>query len=115
MKTMRTVLAVGLVALLVAGCATSFKPWMLSDVKEGMNKEQVVSILGKPDYTVNKDGSEYLYYTYSEDFSPAPVMSTDTQEGLDRRADELSRSLNTFKYEVVLVDGKLINYKELQD
>lgn len=114
MKTIKTVVAAATVFLLIAGCATSFKPWQLSEVKEGMNKEMVVNILGEPDYAVEKDGAEYLYYSYTEDL--APVSSTlDTPEAIDRRAEELSRTLTETKYEVVLVEGRMINYKELQD
>ena len=61
--------------LLLAGCATTFKPWKLSDVEEGMDRGQVVSILGAPDRTETKDGTEYLYYTYSEDL---PAMKPAT-------------------------------------
>ena len=114
MKIIKTVLATAVISLLVTGCATSFKPWQLSEVQEGMNKEQVVEILGEPDYTVKKDEAEYLYYSYLEE--PTPASSTlDTTDAIDRRAKELSRILKESKYEVVLVDAKLINYKELKD
>lgn len=79
-----------------------------------MSRDQVVTILGEPDYTVDKEGSEYLYYTYMEE--PVPSASLSVQgENLERRAEELSRTLKEVKYEVVLVDDKLINYKELKD
>lgn len=114
MKTIKTVLVASLVSLLIAGCATSFKPWQLSDVKEGMDKEQIVKILGEPDSTVNTNNAEYLYYSYIED--PAPASAPfDSQDAIDRRAEELSRTLTESKFEVVLVDGKMINYKQLQD
>ncbi len=114
MKTIKTVLAAAVVSLLIAGCATSFKPWKLSDVKEGMDKEQIVKILGEPDYTVNTNNAEYLYYSYMEE--PTPASSTlDSPDAIDRRAEELSRTLTDSRFQVVLVDGKLINYKELQN
>ena len=75
---------------------------------------QVVQILGRPDYTVEKDGAEYLYYSYVEE--PPPYSSVaDTPENLERRANELSKTLNETKYEVVMVEGKMINYKELSE
>ena len=114
MKTIKTVLAAAAVSLLIAGCATSFKPWQLSDVKEGMDKEQVVKILGEPDYTVNTNNAEYLYYSYREEATPASAP-LNSQDAIDRRAEELSRTLTDSRFEVVLVDGKMINYKELQN
>lgn len=79
-----------------------------------MDREQVVKILGEPDYTVEKDGAEYLYYTYQEELAPATDVSLDTAEGIDRRVEGFTRTLEDEKYEVVIVDGKLLNYKELK-
>ena len=115
MKTMKTVLAAAAVSLLIVGCATTFKPWQLSEVKEGMSEEQVVKILGEPDYTESKDGAKYLYYSYMEDLMPASSATFNSQEAIDRWAEELDRTLDEIKYKVVLVDDKLINYKELRD
>ena len=64
MKTIKSLLTATCLSLFIAGCATPFKPWQLSDVQEGMNREQIVGTLGVPDYSVHKDGSEYLYYSY---------------------------------------------------
>lgn len=114
MKTIKTILAATVASLLLAGCATSFKPWQLSDVKEGMDKEQIIKILGVPDSTVNTNNAEYLFYSYTEEMSPASAP-LDTQDAIDRRAEELSRTLTESKFQVVLVDGKMINYKELKD
>lgn len=115
MKTIKTIFVTTVVSLLIVGCAsTSFKPWQLSDVKEGMDKNQVVKILGEPDSIVNTNNAEYLYYSYREEMSPASG-TLDTQDAIDRRADELSRTLTESKFEVVLVDGKMINYKELKN
>ncbi len=108
---MRPILAAGLV-LLAAGCSTAFKPWKLSEVQEGMSRAQVVSLLGEPDYTVNKDGAEYLYYTYAEEPREA-VYGGSLDDEIERKAKALERSFEVTKYEVVIVDGKLINYKEI--
>ncbi|MDF7826300.1 outer membrane protein assembly factor BamE [Pontiellaceae bacterium B12227] len=111
---MKSLLAVTCLSLFIAGCATTFKPWQLSEIQEGMTREQVVGTLGEPDSSVNKDGAEYLYYSYSEDLSPATAAGYG-QDNMDRKAEMLSQSLTTTKYEVVLMDGKLVNYKELKD
>ena len=50
-------------SLLLAGCATAYK---INDVQIGMNKETVISTLGKPGSTSAKDGTEYLIYRFSE-------------------------------------------------
>lgn len=110
MSTFSAVLAL----LILAGCATTFKPWSLSKVQEGMEREQVTRILGEPDYTVNKDGAEYLYYTYREDLPPVSDVSLETNEGIERRAKAFDRTLKDYKYEVMMVDGKMVNYKELE-
>lgn len=110
---MRSFLAAGLI-LLAAGCATTFKPWKLSEVQEGMSREEIVSVLGQPDYTVNKDGAEYLYYSYAEQ-PRGPGYDDLSNDSIERKAEDLSRSFNVTKFEIVIVDGKMINYKELDD
>ncbi|MDF7808915.1 outer membrane protein assembly factor BamE [Pontiellaceae bacterium B12219] len=115
MKKIRTVLAITVASLMVAGCATTFKPWKLSDVQEGMERDQVVKILGNPDYTETKNGAEYLYYSFTEDLIPPSSISYDDPEALERRIKELNRTLDEHKYEVVLIDGKMVNYKELKN
>ena len=112
MKKIRSVLAVGLVVLL-AGCATTFKPWKLSEVQEGMTRDEVVAVLGQPDYTVNKDGAEYLYYSYYEEPRGAGHSDMAIEQDIERKAENLSRTLDETKYEVVIVDGRMINYKEM--
>jgi outer membrane protein assembly factor BamE (lipoprotein component of BamABCDE complex) len=114
MKTMKLILSSAFI-LLAAGCATTFKPWNLSNVQEGMPREQVIATLGDPDYTVNKDGAEYLYYTYQEELAPISDDSLKTKEALELRVGELNRTLKDYKYEVMLVEGKVLNYKELKD
>lgn len=104
--------AVGL--LLIAGCATTFKPWKLSDVREGMDKSEVIGILGAPDSSETKDGAEYLYYTYREELAPRASVSLETAEGVDRRVDELNRTIKEYKYSVILVEGRVVSYKELR-
>lgn len=80
-----------------------------------MSRDQVVGILGEPDHVEKKNGSEYLYYSYLEEPAPLGVDVVEGAENIERRAEEFSRTMDEVRYEVVLVDGKMINYKELQD
>lgn len=115
MKTMRYYLSLSAV-LILTGCATTFRPWSLSEVTEGMDRSEVVQILGEPDYVFVKDGAEHLRYTYQEDFMPSS-MPADINH--DRAFDEqmhirqIERSMQILMYDVILVDGKVLNYKEV--
>ena len=102
---------------LLAGCATTFRPWKLSEIEEGMEKSQVVKVLGKPDSSEAKDGEEYLYYSYSESYNPAPadagLRASDANRAFQEK--QLERSLREYRYVVTLVDGKVQAYKEIQN
>ena len=103
---------------LLVGCATTFRPWKLSEVEEGMDRAQVVGILGEPDSSETKDGAEFLYYSYSEDYNPTSsdgmAFSSDHPDQL-RRDRQVRKSLNEYKYSIKLVEGKVLNYKESTD
>jgi len=78
--------AMGLLAIaLLAGCVTADK---LNDVRIGMTKEQVVSLLGTPDSTSAQGNIEYLTY----------YLATDTTYGRD------------VPYMVRLVNGKVESF-----
>lgn len=112
---MKYFLALG-AALILSGCATTFRPWSLSEVTEGMDRDQVVQLLGEPDYVFIKDGAEHMRYSYQEDFTPSsmPVdMANDGAINQKRQAMRIERSLNTVEYDVILIDDKVINYKEV--
>ncbi len=116
MKTRKYITA-GVALLLLAGCATTFRPWKLSDVKEGMDKKEVVAILGQPESVEMKDGAEILHYSYSEDYNPPPAsgaanQSIDSPERMIQD-QQIKRSVQEHKYTVKLVDGKVLGYKEL--
>jgi len=113
MKRMKPIV-LGVAVLLIAGCATTFKPWKLSEIEEGMERDQVLKILGTPDFMVTEDGAEHLYFTYTEDLAPASDVTLKTQEDIDRRVKAFDRSLKEYKYDVILVDGKVLNYKEVK-
>lgn len=101
---------------LLVGCATTFRPWRLSEIQEGMGKAQVVKILGNPDSIETKNGAEFLYYTYSENHNPAPsdfdTRISDVSKNLQDRRFE--KSFKEYKFVVILTDGKVQTYKELQ-
>lgn len=77
-----------------------------------MSRDEIVAVLGEPDYTENRDNAEYLYYTYQEQ-ARGSGYSDPMHQDMERKAEELSRILTETKYEVVLVDGKMIDYKEV--
>ena len=111
MKTMGYLLAVS-AALLLASCATTFRPWKLSEVQEGMERAQVLRILGEPDLAVMKDGAEYLRYTYREDYN-LPVVPHEADASRAMQDLDVGRNFKEYTYEVMLIDGKVLNYKEL--
>lgn len=115
MKTMRYLLSLGAV-LILAGCATTFRPWSLSEVTEGMSRSEVIQILGEPDYVFVKDSAEHLRYTYQEDFSPSSIsvdIAHDRAIDEQRQIRQIERSMQILMYDVILVDGKVMNYKEV--
>lgn len=110
-------IALVVVLALLTGCSTTFRPWKLSEVQEGMDKDQVIQILGEPDSVDVKDGVEFLQYTYSEDYNPSSANSDIHSPGSpnDIQEWEVKRSFKEYKYVVELVDGKVLTYKEVQD
>ena len=103
MKTIKYI-SLALIALLV-GCATTFRPWEFAEVKEGMDRAQVVKIIGEPDRVESKDGAEILYYSYHEAYDP-----TSTDSGM--RDSQVKRSMKTRNYVVTMVDGKVQTAEE---
>ncbi len=78
-----------------------------------MDRAQVVMILGEPDSTEFKNDSECLHYVYVEDYNPTtPLYNEDTE----RAFSELNSgdAFKQYEYEVILVDNKVINYKEVE-
>lgn len=102
--------------LILTGCATTFRPWSLSEVTEGMDKGEVIQILGEPDDVFEKDGAEYLRYTYQEDFIPYSMPADIAHErpiNDQMHTTQIERSMQVLVYDVILVDGKVLNYKEV--
>ena len=65
---MKTKLAIiGMAALLAAGCLT--KASKINAVRLGMNREQVLAIMGEPASTTADPSAEYLNYGLAEGFT----------------------------------------------
>ncbi|MCK5676103.1 MAG: hypothetical protein KAH99_03705 [Verrucomicrobia bacterium] len=116
MKSMKYIAVVASLALLM-GCATTFRPWLLSEIEEGMERAQVIRILGEPDSAETKNGAEFLHYSYREDFAPLLADNSTYAYEANRRVREqqIRKSLKEYRYAVKLVDGKVQSYKELVD
>jgi hypothetical protein len=116
MKLMKHTAAV-VALVLLAGCATTFRPWKLSEVEEGMDRAQVVHILGEPDFVETKDGAELLHYSYREDYNPPLTIDAHAPDAANRglQNQQIQQGLKQYKYAVKLVDGKVQDYKELAD
>ncbi len=78
-----------------------------------MSRQQVVNALGEPDYSMSKNDSEHLYYSYSEALNRS--TSGYGTDDFERKVEALERSFHVTQYEVVLTNGKLVSYKELTD
>jgi len=66
MKLMMSGISAVLLSLLLIGCTTSSQ---LNNVHIGMSKDQVISLMGKPDSTSAQANIEYLTYYLSNDGS----------------------------------------------
>lgn len=111
-----TALALAL-TLFLAGCATTFRPWILSEVEEGMARDQVVQLLGEPDSVETQDGTELLHYAYREDYNPPMaddnVHTPDAARSFEHK--QMKRGSKEYHYVVKLVDGKVQGYKEVTE
>lgn len=105
MKTIKHISCVALLFALLVGCATTFRPWEFSKVEVGMDRSQVEKILGEPSRVESKDGAEFLYYSYNQDYDPI--------SGEAIRANQAKRSMKTQNFEVKMVGGKVQSAKEL--
>lgn len=109
--------ALVLVAVCISGCTTTFRPWSLSQIHEGMPREAVVAILGEPDYLEQKDGTVLLHYTYQEALHPfGSSMNPVVMDPAAARTGFVD-PINTriYHYIVIMVDGMVQSYKEIQE
>ena len=110
--------AVWVVALVfLAGCATTFRPWSLSEVEAGMSRDQVIHILGEPDFTDTDHGVEVLHYTYMENYNP-PLSDDSIHANTTSRRQwdrQMEQGFKEYRYAVKLIDGKVQSYREVTD
>ena len=104
MKTKSYISAIALLALLV-GCATTIRPFTFEQVAVGMDKDQVENLIGEPDRVESKDGAEFLYYSYYEDYDP--------EDGRGIKTQRATRSMKTRNYVIKLVGGKVETAEEV--
>lgn len=100
--------------LIISGCTTTFRPWNLSQIHEGMGREQVVMILGDPDFTEVRNGVEEMHYSYQEDYNPsaASIPFYDEKTDMAFRDLENGRRFRQYEYVVTLEKGTVTGYEE---
>lgn len=116
MKPLKHVLS-AMVLVFLAGCTTTFRPWNLSEIEEGMSRAQVVDILGEPDYREMDNEAEVLHYIYMENYNP-PLTDDSTRDNAAGRGlweRQMEQGFKEYRYAVTLIDGKVQSYKELTD
>lgn len=114
----RTTIGSVLVLALLAGCSATFRPWRLSELESGMDRDQVIRLLGEPDFSEITERSEWLYYTYRSDYNPPPATDDMRASEVSRRLEfgqQASRGTETSRYVVRLEDGKMTEYREVTD
>lgn len=114
MKTLKIALILTGLTIFISGCTTSFRPWKLSDVHEGMEKSEVLNILGDPDSTMTTNGVEYLNYSYHESYNPPVKMEDNTSDDITRnfKENQIKETFKEYNYSVKIVDGKVQDYSE---
>jgi len=115
MKTMKYI-AIVIALIIVAGCATTFRPWNLSKIEPGMSKEQVVDILGKPSAEKQDGNVEWMEYSYTD--GPIVTPMEGTGQNFDQQypffEERIEREMKSYQYVVKLQDGKVVTYEEIR-
>ena len=103
-------------ALLIAGCATTFHPSALSSIKAGMSREQAIQLLGAPDSSETINGAEQLHYLYSPDFNPSPASVPFAGDDDERVFKDLNNEkvFETEEYIVTLTDGQVSHIEHVE-
>lgn len=73
MKTQTVIIAIA-VAVLLTGCASTEK--RINEISLGMNKAQVIRVLGQPKSTRASAGVEYLLYDLKESTNVGECVAT---------------------------------------
>ena len=97
----------GLIALtFLAGCSTtsSFRPWKVEEVNAGMNRQEVIQLLGTPDAAELTDNKELLTYSYQEGFDAPESNQPPLPPGFES-LEKSKLNMETEIYTITLVDG----------
>ena len=80
-----------------------------------MSRDQVVQILGEPDFVETTDEGALLHYSYREDYNPPLSVGDYNTPGADYSVEDqqFKRSAKEHLFVVKLVDGKVLDYEEL--
>jgi len=82
-------------------------------MQENMTGAQVIGILGEPQSSINTSGTNYLFYSYTENLSDGFDARDDGD--FSRQADRFNRSFREYMYEVWLVNDRLAGYRRITD
>jgi outer membrane protein assembly factor BamE (lipoprotein component of BamABCDE complex) len=101
--------------MIMAGCATTFKPVSLQEVTPGMTQEQVVALLGDPNTTSREGESVTLHYDYIEGIDQNTFDSTiEGDHASSKRMERnLERQTRVQRFEVHLLDGKVVSHHQV--
>ena len=107
-------LVLGLSLLLVLnGCQTVFKPWLLSELSTGMSSEQVKDRLGEPTSILTREAVTVFVYSYTEPIKLQSEFPNWENSFFSRSSlHPLIMPMKQYQYELIFVDNALINYKE---
>lgn len=82
-------------------------------MQENLTGAQVIQTLGEPQSRISVSGTNYLYYSYTENLSDGFESRVDGD--FSRQADLFSRSFKESTYEVWLVNDRLAGYRRIAD
>lgn len=98
--------------LLLNGCQTVFKPWLLSELSAGMSSEQVKEKIGEPTSIASREAAMVFVYSYIEPIKLQSEFPNLEKPHLLHSYLQPNMSIKQNHYELIFVDNALINYKE---
>jgi hypothetical protein len=107
----KTLIGLGLI-LLLNGCQTVFKPWLLSELAPGMNADQVKEKLGDPVSIESREAATVFVYSYTEPLKLQTEFPNWEKQPLPHSSLQPDISIEQHHYELIFIDNSLINYKE---
>lgn len=107
----KLILGLGLLVVL-NGCQTVFRPWLLSELSNGMSLEQVKDKLGEPTSIVSREATMILVYSYTEPLKLKSEFPNWENPHLSHSSLQHVMPVKKHQYELIFVDNALINYRE---